>query len=65
MAAYEINQKKKINFENWTEKIIHSIKMRIYTLSFTNLRILNGCELPCFYDFQSPIRPVLFIDAVR
>ena len=26
--------------------------MQIYTLSFTNPRIINGCELPPFYDFK-------------
>ena len=26
--------------------------MYIYILSFTNQRIINGCELPCFYDFK-------------
>ena len=29
--------------------------MYIYTLSFTNPRIVNGCESPYFYDFQSPL----------
>ena len=38
--------------------------MHIYTLSFTNPQIINGCELPSLDDFQSPIHPVLFIDAV-
>ena len=26
--------------------------MHIYILSFTNPRIINDCELPCFYDFK-------------
>ena len=26
--------------------------MHIYTLSFNNPQIINGCELPPFYDFQ-------------
>ena len=38
--------------------------MHIYTLSFNKSRIINDCELPCFYDFLSPIRPVWVIDAV-
>ena len=35
--------------------------MHFYTTSFTNSQIINSYELPCFYDFQSPIKPVLFI----
>ena len=29
-----------------------NIKMHIYNLSYTNPRIINGCELSCFYDFK-------------
>ena len=39
-----------------------NIKKHIYTLSFTNPRIINGYESPCFYDFHLPFWPILFID---
>ena len=40
------------------------MKIYIYTLSFTNSRIINGCELLFFFkDFQSPMRAILFTDA--
>ena len=26
--------------------------MHVNILSFTNPRIINGCMLPCFYDFK-------------
>ena len=73
MAAYEINLKrevtlkiKEINIIIFVVIIQHylipfNIKMHIYSLSFTNPQIINECELPCFYDVQSPVRAVLFI----
>ena len=77
MVAYEINLKRELTLK--IEQIRYNpigriyltfiyfpfnIKMHIYSLSFTNPRIINSCELPCFYDYQSPIWLVLFIDAV-
>ena len=65
MATYEIYRKSELTLKiEFTQRFLipFNIEMHIHTLSFTNLRIINGYELPCFYDFQPPIQPVLFID---
>ena len=68
MAAYEINLNREVtlnlNRENNIIMLVKvsnvilipfNIKMHIHYLSFTNPRIINECELPFFYDVQSPI----------
>ena len=36
--------------------------MHDYTLYFTNQRIINASELPCFYNFQSPRNKNIIIE---
>ena len=51
-----------INKSAHTKKSLETYLMILVFTCLNNSWIINGCELPCFYDFQSPIWLVLFIE---